>query len=293
MQITARRFDFRNLVQSHGWVYLSPWEWSADQGVLSRPLVTGNGRSVPVSVRVAQDGVKSIVHWESNGIARLSDEDRRSIRSQIRRMLCLDIDYSPFQRACAKHPELRFVHQRRCGGMLRCPTAFEDLIKTVCTTNCDWRNTERMCDSLCQLNSGAFPTPEVLVRFSESKLAQLVPLGYRAKTVLEIARIFHENEPPLDQWAMAGDFESITSFLRGLHGVGPYSVNHMLVLLGYYGEIPVDSEVLKYISKMHFQNQRITPKEAAVPYAEYGEFRFLAYKFLRMARRKRGVVKVG
>ncbi|MCX7012031.1 MAG: hypothetical protein NTW86_05610 [Candidatus Sumerlaeota bacterium] len=215
----------------------------------------------------------------------MSDEGRRSIRSQIRRMLCLDIDYAPFQRTCAKHPELRFVHQRRCGGMLRCPAAFEDLIKTVCTTNCDWRNTERMCEALCQLNCGAFPTPQVLLRHSESKLIQRVPLGYRAKTVLQIAQLFYEDEPPLDQWVKAGDFETIKGFLRGIHGVGPYSVNHMLVLLGYYGEIPVDSEVLKYIAKIHFQNQRITSREAAVPYAEYGEFRFLAYKFLRMARR--------
>ena len=288
MQITARRFDFQNLVQSHGWVHLAPCQWSSRDMSLSRPLQLQGGDAVPVTIHARHHDGRSVVHWRHGDNLGLSAEDRLLIRSQIRRMLCLDFDYSGFHRICSQDPRLEFVPRKRCGGMLRSPTAFEDLVKTVCTTNCDWRNTERMCESLCRLNAGAFPTPEHLLQYSVTELSRQVPLGYRAKTVLEIANLFHEGDPQLDELARAGEYQEIKDFLKRINGVGPYSVNHMLVLLGYYGEIPVDSEVLKYVSKTHFRGKPISPKQAIAPYDRYGEFRFLAYKFLRMAQRMNG-----
>jgi 3-methyladenine DNA glycosylase/8-oxoguanine DNA glycosylase len=288
MQITAPRFDFQNLVQSHGWVHLAPWQWSPNDLILSRPMNIRNGDAVPITIHARHHEDKSVIHWRHNGSLNLTATDRLSIRSQIRRMLCLDIDYSSFHNLCSQDSRLEFVARKRCGGMLRCPTVFEDLVKTVCTTNCDWRNTERMCESLCRLKEGAFPTPESLLQYSVTDLAQKVPLGYRAETVLDIAKLFHEDNPPLDELARTGQFQAIKDFLKRINGVGPYSVNHMLVLLGYYGEIPVDSEVLKYVSKTHFRGKPITPKQAVAPYDEYGDFRFLAYKFLRMAQRMNG-----
>ena len=38
----------------------------------------------------------------------------------------------------------------------------EDLVKTVCTTNCDWRNTKSMCPAICGLDGGSFPAPEAV-----------------------------------------------------------------------------------------------------------------------------------
>ena len=67
--------------------------------------------------------------------------------------------------------------------------------------------------------------------------------------------------------------------------VGPYCVTHMLVLLGSYSDIPVDSEVLKYLRRTHFDGKAVKPAEAVRPYDRYGSFRFLAFKFARMGRR--------
>jgi hypothetical protein len=58
----------------------------------------------------------------------------------------------------------------------------------------------------------------------------------------------------------------------------------MLVLLGSYERIPVDSEVLKYLRQTHFGGEHVSAKEAVKPYDSYGKYRFLAYKFGRMAR---------
>ena len=87
----------------------------------------------------------------------------------------------------------------------------------------------------------------------------------------------------LDEWAAAGDWDRIRASLAAIRGIGPYSVNHMLVLLGWYGDIPVDSEVLKYLRESHFHGKPVSTAQAVEPYERYGRFRFLAYKFSRMA----------
>jgi 3-methyladenine DNA glycosylase/8-oxoguanine DNA glycosylase len=200
-------------------------------------------------------------------------------------MLCLDQDFTSFHAICAGHPILGFVDQAKCGGMLRSPTAFEDLVKTVCTTNCDWRNTKKMCDYLCRLDAGGFPTAEVLWGYSEKQLMAEVPLGYRAGTVRTVAGLHVAGQLPLDQWAAAGDWGRIRDSLSGVRGIGSYTVAHMLVLLGHYSTIPVDSEVMKYLQNTHFGGKKVSEREAISPYAPYGDHSFLAYKFGRMGRR--------
>ena len=73
--------------------------------------------------------------------------------------------------------------------------------------------------------------------------------------------------------------------MASVWGLGPYSVAHMLVLLGDYSEIPVDSEVLSYLRDTHFGGKAVSTKKAVKPYETYGKFRFLAFKFGCMARR--------
>jgi len=283
IRITTRRFDFPKLVLSHGWAFLSPFEWSDESRTMCRPLRLPVGQCVPVQIQVADRGGKSIV--QVNTAARLSQVERQAIRSQVRRMLCLDQDFSEFHAMCRGDPVLGFVSRARCGGLLRAPTAFEDLAKTVCTTNCDWRNTKKMSDALCALDGGGFPTPELVLKYSARTLAARAPLGYRAETVRTIAKLTADGKLPLDEWAGCGDWEHVRSALAAIRGVGPYSVNHMLVLLGWYGNIPVDSEVLKYLRETHFDGQAVAAGQAVQPYGRYGQYRFLAYKCHRMARR--------
>ena len=84
-------------------------------------------------------------------------------------VLRLDQDLSPFYLRAAEDPDLAWA-TRGAGRMLRSPTVFEDVVKTVCTTNCAWSATVRMVDALVtHLGdpalggdgplSNAFPTP--------------------------------------------------------------------------------------------------------------------------------------
>jgi 3-methyladenine DNA glycosylase/8-oxoguanine DNA glycosylase len=142
-----------------------------------------------------------------------------------------------------------------------------------------------MCEALCRLDGGGFPTSEQLLRYSAKKLAAQTPLGYRTRTVLAVARLDTEGKLPLDEWAVAGNYDQIRQSLQPIWGIGPYSLNHMLVLLGWYGDIPVDSEVLRYLRAVHFGGREVSRTKAIEPYDRYGQHKYLAFKFRRMARR--------
>jgi 3-methyladenine DNA glycosylase/8-oxoguanine DNA glycosylase len=208
-----------------------------------------------------------------------------ALRLQVARMLSLNEDLKQFYQMCEPDQLLGFVQRYRCGRLLRSPTAFEDLVKTVCTTNCDWKNTIKMCLSLCGISAGAFPTPHDLLKFSPIRLARKVPIGYRARTILEIARLTADEQLPLDEWATQGQYDLIRGALTAIWGIGPYALNHMMVLLGDYSSIPVDCEVLRYLREVHFGGEDVAPEEAVGPYEHYGSYKFLAFKFGRMARK--------
>ena len=285
MRITAKAFSFPHLVRSHGWAFLPPFDWCDEREVLMRPLRLSSGSVVNCRIRVESGQRSSGVHVTAPRGAGLTTSERRCVANQVTRMLRLGEDLSDFHRMCSEDALLAFAAESACGGMLRCPDAFEDLIKTVCTTNCDWRNTKSMCRSLCRLDGASFPCPEAIVRMSVSELARAAPLGYRAKTVHHIARLFIDGKLPLDSWAEAGEFDRIRTALLQIPGVGSYCADHMLVLLGCYEHIPVDSEVLRYLRGTHFRGEPVSAQRAVSPYERYGRWRYLAYKFSRIGQR--------
>ena len=286
LQITTARFDFPKLVFAHGWVFLAPFSWNEKRLRLELPLRLGGRRQAQAAISVTTKKNKSLVRIRADSRGGpLDAKYRERIRRQVRRMLRLDEDFTPFHRLCAREGELRFAARCRCGGILRAPTAFEDLAKTVCTTNCDWRNTKQMCRALCALAGGLFPTARDLLPHSPRRLARLAPVGYRAETIVALARLSAAGRLDLDAWAGAGDFDRIRERLGRIKGIGPYTVNHMMVLLGDYRAIPVDSEVIAYLRRTHFGGRPVTPAEAVRPYDRYHPYNFLAYKFHRMGRR--------
>jgi len=200
-------------------------------------------------------------------------------------MFWLESDFSELWDLCRGSAELGYVSRRRCGGMLRSPTVFEDIIKTICTTNCDWRNTKRMCESLCALHDGAFPDATTLVRIPAAKLRSQTSMGYRVRTVKTVARQWVNGKLPIDEWARAGDYLRIRESLGRIWGIGDYSINHILVLLGDFSQIPVDSEVLQYLRQAHFGGAQVDGKAAVLPFQRFGKYQYIAYKFGRIARR--------
>ena len=64
-------------------------------------------------------------------------------------VLRLDEDLSPFYAAAAGRSGAE-LGDEGAGRMIRSPTVFEEVVKTICTTNCTWSATVRMVSSLVE-----------------------------------------------------------------------------------------------------------------------------------------------
>src|SRR6478752_499533 len=80
--------------------------------------------------------------------------------------------------------------------MLRSPTVFEDVVKTICTTNCTWAATQRMVGALVgELGTPAvhaperrsFPAPAAMAQAPDTFYAGVAKAGYRGAYLRAIA----------------------------------------------------------------------------------------------------------
>ena len=110
-------------------------------------------------------------------------------------------------------------------------------------------------------------------------------LGFRARYILELARRVADGDLDLDAWCRETDPDALRSSLLGVKGVGSYAANHLLMLLGHYGEIPCDSEVREYLGVSPKAAQKEVERAAAKRYGHWGRYCYLAYKFERVFRR--------
>ena len=108
-------------------------------------------------------------------------------------MLRLDDDLSAFYARAAEDPDLAWAAVG-AGRMVRSPTVFEDLVKTICTTNCTWSATERMVGALVnELGTPAaperrtFPTPAAMAEAGDDFYAGVAKAGYRGPYLRSIA----------------------------------------------------------------------------------------------------------
>jgi N-glycosylase/DNA lyase len=127
---------------------------------------------------------------------------------------------------------------------------FEDVVKTVCTTNCAWSATERMVGALVAhlgepalgADTRAFPTPEALARADERFYKDVVRAGYRGAYLRSLARSVAKGEVDLEALRDPSlPFDELDRRLRDLPGVGPYAAAQIAMLLGRHERLVLDS----------------------------------------------------
>ena len=172
-------------------------------------------------------------------------------------MLRLDADLSVFYEAAAADPELAWAASG-AGRMVRAPTVFEDVVKTVCTTNCAWSATVRMVTAIVA-NLGepapgappegaegrAFPTPTAMAEAGEGFYRDVARAGYRGAYLESLARSVASGELDLESFGSASADElpdaELEARLLELPGVGPYAAAHIMMTLGRYHRLILDS----------------------------------------------------
>ncbi len=126
-----RNLSFRHTVNGHGWRALLPFEYDESSKRLSyvfRSAVSGK----PISVSIAEKG--KVLRLETSA----KDGERETILNAVRHILRFDDDLDDFYSTLGTDEQFHWVKRVNAGRLLRSHTVFEDLVKTMCTTNCSW-----------------------------------------------------------------------------------------------------------------------------------------------------------
>ncbi len=260
------RFSFDAVVRSHGWYDLPPFRYEPEGGGTLTTVFRGG----EVSFR-ARGGAL---------VASGEGLDRIALRAAAVRVFSLDLDLSAFDGALDGEPDLRRALTRGGGRMLRSPSAFEDAVKMLLTTNCSWEATRGMVTRLVSLagqGGAAFPTAEALARLSPATLRKKVRCGYRAEAVSRLARRVASGRLDLSAWEdRSRPAAEVRESILAEHGFGPYAAEGLLRILGRHDFLAIDSWVRKQYRRLHPGPARSVDRAIWRRYARFGGFRGLA-----------------
>ena len=202
-----------------------------------------------------------------------------------RHMLRLDADLSGLYEAAREDPELSWV-AAGAGRMLRSPTVFEDVVKTICTTNCAWSATVRMVTALVEElgvrapdGRRAFPTASAMADVDEAFYKDVVRAGYRGPYLRRLAADVASGALDLEALAAAPRSElsdaELEERLLALAGVGPYAAAHIMMLIGRHSRLILDSWTRPTYAKLRGRKQ--TDKQILRAFKRYGDHAGLAF----------------
>ena len=271
--------DFARTIVSHGVAELPPNRVDlAGRSFETTLLVPGGVRTV----RLTESGGKLRTDVVSG---RVGVKSRDELAATVAHMFRLDEDLSGFYAVVSADGDLSWC-ATGAGRMLRAPTVFEDVVKTICTTNTAWSGTRKMTHALVD-NLGAeapgggrtFPTPQAMAEMDVGFYREVVRAGYRGPYFKQLATYVAEgtidleelNDPDLPD-------DEVAARLLALPGVGPYAAAHvMLTSLGRYSRLVLDSWTRPTYYKL--SGARSVLKDATIErrFKHYGEWAGLAF----------------
>lgn len=275
---TPRNFSFRRTALSHGWYDLPPFGFDQSSWTLTRVIALGEDRAVSVEITGAKGAVVASVP------GRPGKRDAGKITRDVRHMLRLDDDMSPFYSAVRREPDFKWIAQAGAGRLLRSPTVFEDLVKTICTTNCSWALTKKMVEGLVSAlgprssdGRRAFPTPEAMAGAPDEFYRDVVRAGYRAPYLKELAQRAASGELDVEGWLASGlDSDSLKREMKKVKGAGDYAAENLLRLVGRYEGLALDSWVRAKFARTHNGGEAAADHQIESYYSRFGPWRGLA-----------------
>ena len=282
LNLTARPpFNLATVTRSHGWVQLAPFTIDESSDGFDYIDRLPSGKVAHYQVREAPGGVTVAVEPD------LTPAEAQQACSRLAWMLGLEQDFSDFYALAQAEPKLQKAAARAQGRILRSPALFEDVIKTILTPNTLWAASIRMDRNLVEQfgeslasdpSRQAFPTSQRLAKTDETTLRQQTRLGYRAPYILELAQVVASGSLDLEALKDPGlGTAELRKRLLAIKGIGPYAAANLLMLLGHYDDLPVDSWALKVVSYEWYDGQPIGRKEVEAAFEKWGAYKGLAY----------------
>lgn len=288
-EVAPPPFDFEATALEHGWVALHPFLWRPEAAELSRVHRLESGQVVRVCMQGKGSDTQPVVGIRVEAAALLGPAEEAEIRRAVRRMLRLDEDLSELYGLMARLNGRSLRLKPGAGRLLRCPSLFEDMVCTICTTNITWSGTKRMVERLvARLGEPfpglpelqAFPTPEAIMAAGPEFLKQEAGLGYRSGYVWELARDVAEKRLDLSSLENSDQpAEVLYRSLRRIKGIGEYAAATILMLLGRYERLAIDTEMKAFVARKYLAGQPGTDAEIRAIYAPWGKWQYLAYWF--------------
>jgi N-glycosylase/DNA lyase len=239
------------------------------------------------TVRITRNGSRGTATVLGPPVAAQTAERLAGIAAHVLR---LDEDLSPFYALVSDDPDLAWV-ARGAGRMVRSATVFEDVVKTICTTNCAWSATERMVSAIVGLgprapgapangpDGRAFPKPETIANAGERFLREEARAGYRAVSLLRLARDVADGRLDLETLAAPESElpdDELERRLLGLPGVGPYAAAHVMTMLGRYSRLILDSWTRPTYARLTGR-RRVPDRTIERRFKPYGRYAGLAF----------------
>ncbi len=267
---TPTRFDYLTTVDSHGWRDLAPFRYDQDTQTLFRRHRLADGAPIDWQVTQRADGLHLVIESPSP----LSDAAHDEIRQAVARVFALDWNPAPFYESLRDQAGYAWVEQGQHGRLLVTPTVWEDVAKTLLTTNTTWGQTKNMAARLCTLAAdGCFPLPAQIAAFDAADLAAKTGMGYRAAYLVALAQRVVSGEIDLEAWCDQAAPQIVTA-LKGMKGFGAYATGTILRLLNHHDALAIDT-VARSAFKRLTGSQTAADAELHAYYAPFGAWRGL------------------
>ena len=245
--------DLQRTISSHGLASLPPCE-PFDDGAGLRVTVPIRGSRARTLVIRGKTRRRAEVEVVGRAPAAATVDD---LKETLHRMLSLDRDLSGFYAVAAEDPDLAWA-AAGAGRWIRSPTVFEDVVKTICTTNCAWSATVRMVTAIVEhlgppapgapktgWRGRAFPPAEAMAAVGEDFYKDVVRAGYRGRYFIQLAEAVAAGDVDLEAFGSASRSElsddDLARELQSLPGVGPYAAANIMMVLGRNSRLILDS----------------------------------------------------
>jgi 3-methyladenine DNA glycosylase/8-oxoguanine DNA glycosylase len=280
--------DLWRTINGHGVTSLPPMSIDEQAQTLRVTLTLPGFPPRSVTIGAGRPGFGSVrLHGESAGVA-----EAELVLQAVRHILRLDEDLSPFYALAASDAALCWV-ARGAGRMTRCQTVFEDIVKTICTTNCTWSATVRMVNGLVAelgepapdaprggWEGRAFPIPAAMAGADDELYRGTVRCGYRSAYLKKLAQAVVDGDVDLEELGTSTQQElsddELAQRLLALPGVGPYATAHIMMMLGRYSRLIFDSWTRPTYAKIAGRDD-VTDMEIRDRFERYGRYAGLAF----------------
>ena len=279
--------DLWRTMVSHGFHDLAPAEIDEQQRSLTLTVRVPRGRPRRVTIRPGRRGLARVDVAGKPPAAAARD----AIARTVSRVLHLDQDLSGFYAIAAADPALSWA-TTGAGRMLRSPTVWEDVVKTLCTTNCSWGLTVTMVNALVtnlgespvgsrEPLTNAFPAPAVMAKQDERFYREIVRSGYRAPRFIELATLETTGAIDLEGLGAASRDDvpdgEVERQLLALPGIGPYGAAHIMMTLGRNSKLILDSWTRPKYRRSSGARRQPTDAQIVKRFRRYGPEAGLAF----------------